>query len=126
MEQIGYVSLWIGSKFSNSEELEKYLLVAYTEDGDAILSQFEKDFKVDYFDEDFSEAHYANQDMRKLSHLLKGCLYDDVVIPNFVEKYGEYLPDGFNSMILIYDFQHNKKSDNEINGVKYLGSIRYE
>lgn len=125
MKQIGYVSLWIG-KFSTSEELEKYLLVAYTEDGDAIPSQFEKDFKVDYFDEDFSEAHYANQDMRKLSHLLKGCSYDDVVIPNFVEKYGEYLPDGFNSMILIYDFQHNKKSDNEINGVKYLGSIRYE
>ncbi|MDW4508718.1 immunity 22 family protein [Priestia megaterium] len=103
MEQIGYVSLWIG-KFSTSEELEKYLLVAYTEDGDAIPSQFEKDFKVDYFDEDFSEAHYANQDMRKLSHLLKGCSYDGVVIPNFVEKYGEYLPDGFNSMILIYDF----------------------
>ncbi|WP_309247218.1 hypothetical protein [Priestia aryabhattai] len=45
---------------------------------------------------------------------------------NFVEKYGEYLPDSFNSMILIYNFQHNKKSDNEINGVKYLGSIRYE
>ncbi|MEJ9306855.1 immunity 22 family protein [Priestia megaterium] len=125
MEQIGYASLWIG-KFSTSEELEKYLLVAYTEDGDAIPSQFEKDFKVDYFDEDFSEAHYANQDMRKLSHLLKGCSYDDVVIPNFVEKYGEYLPDGSDSMILIYDFQHNKKSDNEINGVKYLGSIRYE
>ncbi|MEK1831168.1 immunity 22 family protein [Priestia megaterium] len=125
MEQIGYVSLWIG-KFSTSEELEKYLLVAYTEDGDAIPSQFEKDFKVDYFDEDFSEAHYANQDMHKLSHLLKGCSYDDVVIPNFVEKYGEYLPDGFNSMILIYGFQHNKKSNNEINGVKYLGSIRYE
>jgi len=125
MEQIGYVSLWIG-KFSTSEELEKYLLVAYTEDGDAIPSQFEQDFKVDYYDEDFSEAHYANQDMRKLSHLLEGCSYDDVVIPNFVEKYREYLPDGFNSMILIYDFQHNKKSDNEINGVKYLGSIRYE
>ncbi|MDD1511795.1 immunity 22 family protein [Priestia megaterium] len=125
MEQVGYVSLWIG-KFSTSEKLEKYLLVAYTEEGDAIPSQFEKDFKVDYYDEDFSEAHYAEQDIRKLSRLLEGCSYDDVVIPNFVEKYGEYLPDGFTSMILIYDFQHNKKSDNEINGVKYLGSIRYE
>jgi hypothetical protein len=125
MEQIGYVSLWV-CKFSSSEELENYLLVAYTEDGDAIPSQFEQDFKVDYYDEDFSEAHYADEDIRKLSQLLEGCSYDDVVIPNFVEKYGEYLPDGFNSMILLYDFQHNKKSGNEISGVKYLGSVRYE
>ncbi|KOP70118.1 immunity 22 family protein [Priestia megaterium] len=125
MEQIGYVSLWV-CKFSSSEELENYLLVAYTEDGDAIPSQFEQDFKIDYYDEDFSEAHYADEEIPKLSQLLEGCSYDDVVIPNFVEKYGEYLLNGFNSMILLYDFQYNKKSDNEITGVKYLGSVRYE
>ncbi|MGZ0880265.1 immunity 22 family protein [Priestia megaterium] len=125
MEQIGYVSLWV-CKFSSSEELENYLLVAYTEDGDAIPSQFEQEFKIDYYDEDFSEALYADEETLNLLQLLEGCSYDDVVIPNFVEEYGEYLLNGFNSMILLYDFQYNKKSGNELSGVKYLGSVRYE
>ncbi|MBY0061276.1 MULTISPECIES: immunity 22 family protein [Priestia] len=126
MEQISYVSLWVG-EFSSTEELENYLLIDYTEDGDAIPSQFEKDFNIEYFDEDFSEAHYEGDEVHKLSQLLEGCSYDDVVIPNFVEKYGENLPINANSMILLYDFEYNKSGDHDkTHPVKYVGSVRYE
>jgi len=126
MEKISYVSLWVG-KFSSIKELENYLLIAYTEDGDAIPSQFEKDFNIEYFDEDFSEAHYEEVKVHKLSQLLEGCSYDDVVIPNFVEKYGEVLPTNANSLILLYDFEHTKsRDDDEIHCVKYVGSVQYE
>ncbi|MFP8641166.1 MULTISPECIES: immunity 22 family protein [Priestia] len=126
MEKISYVSLWVG-KFSSIKELENYLLIAYTEDGDTIPSQFEKDFNIEYFDEDFSEAHYEEVKVHKLSQLLEGCSYDDVVIPNFVEKYGEGLPTNANSLILLYDFEHTKsRDDDEIHRVKYVGSVQYE
>ncbi len=126
MEKISYVSLWVG-KFPSIKELENYLLIAYTEDGDTIPSQFEKDFNIEYFDEDFSEAHYEEVKVHKLSQLLEGCSYDDVVIPNFVEKYGEGLPTNANSLILLYDFEHTKsRDDDEIHRVKYVGSVQYE
>ncbi|MER2172623.1 MAG: immunity 22 family protein [Psychrobacillus psychrodurans] len=126
MEKISYVSLWVG-KFPSIKELENYLLIAYTEDGDTIPSQFEKDFNIEYFDEDFSEAHYEEVKVHKLSQLLEGCSYDDVVIPNFVEKYGDALSTNANSLILLYDFEHTKsRDDDEINRVKYVGSVQYE
>lgn len=126
MEKISYVSLWVG-KFSSIEELENYLLIAYTEDGDAIPSQFEKDFNIEYFDEDFSEAHYENDEVHKFSQLLESCSYNDVVIPNFVEKFGENLPTSANSMILLYDFEYNKSGTHDkTHPVKYVGSVRYE
>lgn len=48
MEREGFVSLFIGNLNSN-EEHQKYVLVNYTEDGDIIPSEFEKDFGIDYF-----------------------------------------------------------------------------
>ncbi|MFC0414081.1 immunity 22 family protein [Cytobacillus solani] len=87
MEEEGFVSLWVG-KFKSNNDLQNYLLITYTEDGDAIPSTFEKDFQIDYFDEDFMEAEYFDQETKNLPALLDGCSYDDAVIPNFIRMKG--------------------------------------
>ena len=48
MEKKGYVSMFIGD-VSSFEELESYVMQSYTEDGDWVNSQFEKDFSIEYF-----------------------------------------------------------------------------
>lgn len=58
--------------------------------------------------------------------LLKGCSYNEVVIPNFIFKYGEDLPNSYNAMILLYDLRYTQERDNEIDHVKYIGCIRYK
>lgn len=126
MEKEGYVSLWVG-KFNSNIDFQNYLLISYTEDGDAIPSKFEKDFQIDYYNEDFMEAEHFEGETKNLSKLLDGCSYDDVVIPNFIKMQGDSLTDNFNSIILLYDFQYAPKGQNYLNDdVQYIGNVRYK
>jgi len=123
VEQEGYVSLWVG-KFKSTKELQHYLLISYTEDGDAIPSEFEKDFQIDWYDEDFMEAEYFDEEIEELPKLLDGCSYDDAVIPNFIQTYGKSLSDSVNSMILLYNFQCAPKEQSDLKHIKYLGNVK--
>ncbi|WNS79228.1 immunity 22 family protein [Domibacillus sp. DTU_2020_1001157_1_SI_ALB_TIR_016] len=125
MEQEGYVSLWVGN-FSSNEELQKYLLNTYDEDGNAAASAFEEEYKIDDHDSDFREADCFKTGSRQLSILLSGCSYEDVVIPLFTEIQGEELPYSVNSIILLYNFKYSEKGGREPSHVHYLGSVRYK
>ncbi|MCP1161275.1 immunity 22 family protein [Bacillus infantis] len=125
MEQEGYVSLWVG-EFKSDKDLQNYLSISYNQDGDAIPSKFEKDFNIDYYDEDFREAEYFDREQNKLPILLEGCSYDNIVIPNFVETHGEILSYIVNSIILLYNFQYSEKAHKHVSHVKYIGNVKYK
>ncbi|TCW39409.1 immunity protein 22 of polymorphic toxin system [Laceyella sacchari] len=124
MEKKGFVSLFIGN--SNSyEELQKYVLVSYTEDGDSIPSKFEKDFGIEYYNEDFREVEFYSQSSNDLRFLLEGFSYSEEIVPEFINICGERLDQEVNSVILLYDFQYDGKVD-KANQFKFLGTVQYK
>ncbi|MGX9706933.1 immunity protein 22 of polymorphic toxin system [Laceyella sediminis] len=124
MKKEGFVSLFIGNSDSY-EELQKYVLVSYTEDGDAIPSKFEKDFGIEYYDEDFREVEFYSQSSNDLRVLLEGFSYDEEIAPEFIDICGERLDQEVNSVILLYNFQYDRKVD-KTNQFKFLGTVQYK
>jgi hypothetical protein len=126
MEKIGYVSLWIGNSISE-KALREYITAKYTEDGDAIDTEFEKDFSASYFDEDFVEAMFYEESSNTFKDLLEGCSYDDVVIPAFEQVYN-YINENYNTILLIYNYQYDGAvsiSENNSVALKFIGSVKY-
>lgn len=128
MEKQGMVSLWVG-KTDRVEKMHEYMERRYTEDGDSMPSDFMKDFNIDYYDEDFQEMDCFEKSVDKLEEALKGCSYDDKVIPRFLELCGEALSEEVNAMLLIYNFEYDGSVVERRNAgieLKYLGSVIYE
>lgn len=124
MEREGFVSLFIGNLNSN-EEHQKYVLVNYTEDGDIIPSEFEKDFGIDYYDEDFREVEFYSESSDDLRVLLEGFSYDKEMVPKFIDICGERLDQEENSVILLYDFQYSGDID-RVGQFQFLGTVQYK
>ncbi|SFJ16105.1 immunity 22 family protein [Thermoflavimicrobium dichotomicum] len=124
MEKEGFVSLFIGNSHSY-KELQDYISNNYTEDGDALPSEFEKDFNIDYYDEDFREVKCYNKSSNDLRVLLEGFSYDEEIIPKFIEICGECLNQEANSVILLYNFLYNGNI-NETNQFRFLGTVQYK
>jgi hypothetical protein len=125
MQEEGVVSLWVGHV--NSEEaLDAYLLTRYSEDGDLIPSPFARDFRTGYYDEDFREAQYYESPSRSIRELLRGFSYDDVIIPKFVQLFGELLAEEVNAVVCLYNFRHEGGVEPATGGaarLQYMGAI---
>lgn len=124
MEKEGFVSLFIGN-FKSYKDLQNYILNSYTEDGDLLPSEFEKDFNIDYYNEDFREVEFYDEPSNDLRVLLEGFSYDEEIIPKFIELCGERLNQEMNSVILLYNFQYNGHV-NEKNQFRFLGTVQYK
>ncbi len=124
MEKEGFVSLFIGNSKSYND-LQNYILNSYTEDGDLLSSEFEKDFNIDYYNEDFREVEFYDEPSNDLRVLLEGFSYDEEIIPKFIELCGERLNQEANSVILLYNFQYNGNV-NEKNQFRFLGTVQYK
>lgn len=124
MEKEGFVSLFIGNSKSY-KDLQNYILNSYTEDGDLLPSEFEKDFNIDYYNEDFREVEFYDEPSDDLRVLLEGFSYDEEIIPKFIELCGERLNQEVNSVILLYNFQYNGHV-NEKNQFRFLGTVQYK
>src|ERR1700722_3848800 len=86
----GAVSLWVG--FSPSQDaLSDYVEMDFSINNPSHLSQFAKDFGTGWYDDDSMEISVENP-TRSLSELLRGCSYDWVIIPKFVNLCGDLLP----------------------------------
>ncbi|WP_202614168.1 immunity 22 family protein, partial [Parageobacillus thermoglucosidasius] len=59
------------------KDLQNYILNSYTEDGDLLPSEFEKDFNIDYYNEDFREVEFYDEPSNDLRVLLEGFSYDE-------------------------------------------------
>ncbi len=128
MERPGYVSLWLGN-CATDEKLDSYLSGNYTDDGDYIQSSFERDFKIDWFDEDFREAFCRDFTTHDFEKLLSGCSYEKSVIPEFIKHFQLDSKEEFNSGFLLYDFDyHGQIKEITSKGIylKYIGSVAYE
>lgn len=127
MEKDGLVSIWFG-KCSTYEELKKYVAVNYTEDGDAEDSRFEKDFDIEYLDEDFMEINFHNTPLKSFSEMLKNHSYFRSIISSFLGKFGDTLDEQYNSLILLYDFDYKGEKRNICGDMmlKFIGSTSYD
>lgn len=130
MEKQGYVSLWVGNCKSN-KDLDNYVEILYTEDGDCIPSQFLNDFKIDMieFNEDFIEVDCGESTKTELKEILEDFSYDNVIIPRFCDLNGTSVTQEINSVILLYNFKYCeaiKEVNNEKIEFKYLGTVQYK
>lgn len=124
MQKEGRVSLWLGN-FNNEKTFREFMEIKYTDDGDSIPSKFKKQFKIDYYDIDFSEIDYMDEKSNDLEVLLEGFSSDYEIIPKLNEKYNGGI---YNSIVLLYDFEYdsnekNYKDDNNI--LDFIGCVEY-
>lgn len=124
MQKEGKVSLWLGS-FSDEESFREFMEIKYTDDGDSIPSKFKEQFKIEYYDIDFSEVDYMEEQSNNLEVLLKGFSNDYEIIPKLKEKYDEHM---YNSIVLLYDFEYDANKinyKNENNILDFIGCVDY-
>ena len=130
MENPGVMSLWIGN-FRTKQSLKEYVEIKFDEVGDRIQSKFIRDFNIDFIDynQDLLESTLIENSTTSLTNLLNGSSYEAEILSQFVEHYGEELPEIYDSAIKLYDFEY----DGDIDEVKfksgnliYMGSVVYE
>lgn len=124
MQKEGKVSLWLGN-FNSEKTFREFMEIKYTDDGDSIPSKFKKQFKIDYYDIDFSEIDYMEEKSNDLEVLLEGFSNDYDIIPKLNEKYNGGI---YNSIVLLYEFEYdfneeNYKGDN--NTLDFIGCVEY-
>ena len=99
--------------------------IKYTDDGDSIPSKFKKQFKIDYYDIDFSEIDYMEEKSNDLEVLLEGFSNDYEIIPKLKENYDGNM---YNSIVLLYDFEYDSNKinyKNENNILDFIGCVDY-
>jgi hypothetical protein len=106
MERDGVASVWLGNAPSE-KALREILRVAYTDDGDAIISSFALAFDTDDNDPDFSEWTYRNEATRNVRELISPHSYGDQIAPQIVAKIGEHLTEAMNGVIVWHNFEYN-------------------
>ena len=126
----GAVSLWVGVSPSEAA-LENYVDIDYSTSSLSHLSQFADAFGTGLYDHDFMDTSFHTKPMRSLSDLLRRCSYDTLITPKFVALCGEFLPTEVNSVVLLYNFQHNGSTGPGIDAgdpvkLRYMGSIKVE
>lgn len=108
MEYSGMVSVWFGVSKS-FENLEEYVDIEYTEDGDSIDSKFGTNFEFGYYDEDNIEICFYEEPKNNIDDILNDFSYSEVIIPNIKELVnGDNLAYWINSVIVLYDFQYDE------------------
>lgn len=128
MEKEGFVSLWVGN-VQSSEELDRLLVVSYSDDGDFIPSIFAKHFEIRRYDDAVREAEYYEEASDDLNQLLEGFSYDDEIVPRFDTLVQEELPNDINAVVLLYNFKYTGEiieATIQSNYLRFLGAVEYQ
>ncbi|MEK3903617.1 MULTISPECIES: immunity 22 family protein [unclassified Paenibacillus] len=128
MEQEGFVSLWVGN-VKSFEELDRLLMVSYSDEGDFIPSIFANHFEIRRYDDAVREAEYYEEASNNLNLLLEGFSYDDQIAPKFNTLVQEELSNDINAVILLYNFKYTgqiAEATFSSNYLKYLGTVEYQ
>ena len=112
--------------------LQKYVGVRFDEQGERIPSQFMRDFQIDFIDynEDLLEITFIDISTTSIQLLLEGASYYEKIISQFTDYYGEHMLESYNTVIRVYDFEHNEANE-EANAVEnrhlvFAGAVVYE
>ncbi|MEW9108113.1 MAG: immunity 22 family protein [Cytobacillus gottheilii] len=128
MQSNSAVSIWFGVSKS-LYNLEKYVEMTYTEDGDAIDSRFGTSFGFGYYDEDKIEIHFFEEPLSDLNEILKDFSYSESFIPSLKTVIqGDHLAHSINSVILLYDLEDDILSSKDATGnieMKYIATVPY-
>lgn len=127
-DRFGTVSIWLGN-FKCLRDLEEYVSIKYTEDGDSIDSQFEKDFSNDCIDEDFLEINYLDDSINEFSKIIEGHSYFNSIISNYSKQNIDKLDTIYNSSILAYDLNYDgdiNKAKNGDGSQVFIGNFEYD
>ena len=113
------VTIWMG-KFDNEVDFSEYVFIDYTEDGDSIDSEFERDFTLGYYDIDMMERSFRKESSN-LEELLFGFSYSETF------KLEKKIEKSYNSILLIYDYERviTKESIRKNAKMDYIGQIDY-
>lgn len=129
MEYSGVASVWFGVSKS-FENLEEYVDIEYTEDGDAIDSKFGTNFEFGYYDEDNIEICFYENPKNNVDDILNDFSYSELIIPKIKELInGDKLAYSINSVIVLYDFQYNEAKsgvESENLEIKFIGTVPYK
>jgi len=129
MRKNDIVSLWLAN-VDDVDKLKKFTDDSYTEDGDYIPSIFSDLFKLESYDEDFSDVGYVGS-KDCVTELLNGFSYDYAIIPKFkkvIEKNNICVGD-FNSVILLYNFEYHNNQMPQVHDnctFQFIASIKIE
>lgn len=85
-----------------------------------IPSKFQKNFRIGYYDEDFSEIEYFENSFNNLKNILEDFSYDEKIIPQFMQIYQEQY---YNCVVLLYNFEYIPSIENYTDGDNYLRFI---
>ncbi|PDY46417.1 hypothetical protein COL30_21120 [Bacillus pseudomycoides] len=121
------MSLWLGN-FKSKEMLQKYVEIKFDEQGDRILSQFMRDFQIDFIDynEDLLEITFIDISTTSLQLLLEGASYYEKIISQFTDYYGERMLESYNAVIRVYDFEYSEANAVENRNIVFAGAVVYE
>lgn len=124
MESIGKVSLWLGN-FKDEVELNNYVCLGYTSDGDQIYSQFANEFDFGHTDDDLIEYEFFYEELISIDELLKHFSYGKIISNRFKEVLSEdKTKKSINSAILLYDFEYEEDII-VVGNVEYVGCVSY-
>lgn len=127
MEEEGIVSLWVGNALT-LEALEEYITPRYGDSGERIPPVFAEDFSLGRFDDDLREAEVIDEPAESLQKLLEGFSYDEIIVPRFVDAYGDQISPPANAVVLLYDYSHEPNAARHRNSpvvLRYVGSVSY-
>jgi len=114
------VTIWMG-KFDNEVDFSEYVFIDYTEDGDSIDSEFERDFTLGYYDIDMMERSFRKESSN-LEELLFGFSYSETFKLEKIK-----IEKSYNSILLIYDYERviTKESIRKNAKMDYIGQVDY-
>lgn len=127
-DRYGTVSIWLGN-FKSLRDLEEYVSTKYTDDGESIDSQFERDFSIDYLDEDFLEINMLHKPMNEISKIIEGHSYYNSIITSYTKQNLDKLSAMYNSSILAYDINYDKYVNQTKCGetcLTFIGNFQYD
>ena len=128
MNNIKTVSIWIGL-MDSVEELKKYLLKFSDDEGEFIDSEFEKDFNIQFDNQDIKEINFLEKPTKSFSTMVSRHSHGESIISNYMEKFHDDLEKNYNFIILVYEFKYMglvKKVDNNDKFVRFIGNFEYD
>jgi len=127
MEKRGSVSLWVGMTKS-ARDLSAFVEGSYSEDGDYVLSSFERAFNMHHYDEDSIEMEYYEHELTDVREISADFSYYESIAQGFSSLPTSTHIVSFNSVVLIYNFTYDESQRHFTDGVnqfEYIGAVEY-
>ncbi|GKX32065.1 hypothetical protein SH1V18_45450 [Vallitalea longa] len=122
------ISLWIGT-FKDKNIMKEYFTVGHSKDGDRVNSLFEDAFLLKDVNDYFREIAFYDDIKKSIELLIKGCSYEEQVIPKFMANVKGAEDYEGNTVALLYNYKFNGSKVLDEGGgysIMYIGTVSYD